>query len=311
MLFFPYKVDINLKRLPLLTILVCIVCLVVYYFQYTNNRAIEKTAIKFCENNKDKLFAVVVEKITTAKTVRNCAKLIYSIHINDKPQLKILGLAEDYHVFDSLNFAQGQSLVTTVLNEEYGKFKKIAPQSLTTQLYYVPGSFSFVHMISAVFAHGNMAHLLGNLFFFFAFAASIEIIVGMVAFTIIILTLAIGTNLSYSAVMFANIEALPTLGLSGVVMGMIGLFVFLLPTANIRCFFWFLVIVRILRIPAWFLASWYIGWDVFQLYTAQSGSNVNLVAHVSGAVIGLAIGVIFYRHKRPVITASKRLRRST
>lgn len=94
-------------------------------------------------------------------------------------------------------------------------------------------------------------------------------------------------------------------------MGMIGLFVFLLPTANIRCFFWFLVIVRILRIPAWFLASWYISWDVFQLYNAQSGSNTNVVAHISGAVIGLLVGIIFYRHKRPVITASKRLRKST
>jgi len=311
MLFFPYKVDINLKRLPLLTILVCVICLVVYYFQYTNNLIIEKAAIRFCETNKEKLFGVIVEKITAEKSVRNCAKLIYSIHIDDKPQQKILALAENYHVFDSLNFAQGQSLVITILNEEYDKFRKAAPQSLTAKLYYAPGSFSFANMVTAVFAHGSVSHLLGNLFFFFAFAASVEIIVGIVAFTGIILALAIGTNLSYSTVMFANIEALPTLGLSGVVMGMIGLFVFLLPTANIRCFFWFLVIVRILRIPAWFLATWYIGWDILQLYAHDSGSNINLVAHVSGAVIGLLIGLIFYRNKRPVITASKRLRKPT
>jgi membrane associated rhomboid family serine protease len=309
MLFFPYKVDINLKRMPLLTILVCVACLLVYYFQYKNNNVIEKAAFQFCETNKEKLFGIVVEKITSARTVRNCAKLIYSIHVSDKPELKISTLAEDYHVFDSLNFAQGQSLVTEVLKEEYGKFRKTVPASLTSQLYYVPGSFEVRNMITAVFAHGSIAHLLGNLFFFFAFAASVEIIAGMFAYSAIILVLAIGTNLSYSAVMFANPEALPTLGLSGVVMGMIGLFVFLLPTANIRCFFWFLIIVRILRIPAWFLASWYIGWDVFQLYNAQTGSSTNLVAHISGAVIGFLIGIVFYRHKRPVITASKRLRR--
>ena len=175
----------------------------------------------------------------------------------------------------------------------------------------MPRSFSLTHMITAVFSHGNVTHLLGNLFFFFAFAASVEIIVGMFAFMVIIFSLAVGTNLAYSAVMFTYNAALPTLGLSGVVMGMIGLFVFLLPTANIRCFFWFLVIIRILRIPAWFLATWYIGWDVFQLYNAPGESNVNVVAHVSGALIGLLIGVIFYRHRRPVITASKRLRKPT
>lgn len=309
MLFFPYKVDINLKRLPLLTILVCLICLVVYYFQYKNNLIIEKAAIQFCKSNNEKLFGVVVEKITAAKTARNCAKLLYSIHIDHKPEQKILSLSEDYHVFDALNFAQGKALVTSILNDEYSKFKKTAPPSLTARIYYVPASFSLTHMVSAVFAHGNVTHLLGNLFFFFAFAASVEIIVGMFAFSVIILSLAIGTNVTYSAVMFANTEALPTLGLSGVVMGMIGLFVFLLPTANIRCFFWFLVIVRILRIPAWFLASWYIGWDVFQLYRATSESNINLVAHVSGAAIGLLIGVLFYRNRRPTITASKRLRK--
>ena len=311
MLFFPYKVDINLKRLPLLTILVCIACLTVYYFQYKNNVTIERAAIKFCENNKEKLFGTVVEKITAAKSARNCAKLIYSIHIADKPDQKILSLAEDYHVFDALNFAQGKSLVVTILTEEYEKFKNSVPPSLTAQLFYVPRSFSLTHMITAVFSHGNVTHLLGNLFFFFAFAASVEIIVGMFAFMVIIFSLAVGTNLAYSAVMFTNNAALPTLGLSGVVMGMIGLFVFLLPTANIRCFFWFLVIIRILRIPAWFLATWYIGWDVFQLYNAPGESNVNVVAHVSGALIGLLIGVIFYRHRRPVIPASKRLSKPT
>jgi len=308
MLFFPYKVDINLRRLPLLTILICIICLVVYYFQYKNNVVVERAALKFCEANKEKLFGVVVDKIIPPKTVRNCAKLIYSIHISEKPEQKIASLADDYHVFDSLNFSQGKALVINILTDEYTKFRKTAPRSLTSQLYYVPQSFSVVNMITASVSHGSVTHMLGNLFFFFAFAASVEIIVGMFAFSIIILSLAIGTNLSYSAVMFANTDALPTLGLSGVVMGMIGLFVFLLPTARIRCFFWFLVIVRIFRIPAWILAAWYVSWDVFQLYGAQGGSNVNVVAHVSGAAIGLMVGILFYRHRRPVITASKRLR---
>ena len=309
MLFFPYKVDINLRRLPLLTILICIVCLVVYYFQYKNNVLIERAAYKFCETNKERLFGIVVEKITPPNTARNCAKLLYSIHSSDKPELKIMSLADDYHVFDSLNFAQGKALVVNILNEEYGKFEKTAPQSLTSQLYYVPQSFSFINMVTAVISHGSIIHLLGNLFFFFAFAASVEIVVGMFAFAVIFLSLAIGTNLSYSAVMFSNLDALPTLGLSGVVMGMIGLFVFLLPTARIRCFFWFLVIVRILHIPAWILAAWYVSWDLFQLYSTQGESNVNLVAHISGAVIGLMVGLLFYRHRRPKITASKRLRK--
>lgn len=310
MLFFPYKVDINLRRLPLVTILICIICSVVYYFQYKNTLLVERSAIKFCEQaNKEKLFGIVVEKITPPKSVRNCAKLIYSIHVSDNPEQKIASMADDYHVFDALNFARGKTLVVNILNEQYTKFQKHAPGSMTRQLYYVPQSFSFPKMLTAAVSHSSITHLLGNLFFFFAFAASVEIIVGMFAFSLIILSLAIGTNLSYSIAMFANSDALPTLGLSGVVMGMIGLFVFLLPTARIRCLFWFLVIVRIFRIPAWILAAWFVGWDVFQLYYTQGDSNVNVVAHVSGASIGLLVGILFYRNKRPIITPSKRLRK--
>lgn len=311
MLFFPYKVDINLKRIPVITILVCLLCLTVYYYQFTNNTAIEQSAVSFCKKNNEKLFGIIVQKITGKNTARNCAKLLYSIHINPKPRHRISSLAEEYHVFDSVNFAKGKEIVINILNKEYGKFKKSVPISLTTKLYYAPSSFSVSKMVTAVFAHGSLGHLLGNLFFFFAFAASVEIIVGFLAFSLIILSFAIGTNLTYSLAMFTNLEALPTLGLSGVVMGMIGLFVFLLPTAKIRCFFWFVVIIRIFRIPAWLLAIWYIGWDFYQLYFAQSSTNINLVAHVSGAFIGLAVGVIFFRNSRPMITPSKRLRKTS
>ncbi|WP_455203887.1 rhomboid family intramembrane serine protease [Kaarinaea lacus] len=311
MLFFPYKVDINLTRWPVFTLLVCALCIFIYYQQYKNQLVINKAALSYCKKNKDKLFGVVVEKITGANNQRNCASLLVSLHFNNKPEIKIDDLSHDYHVFDSLNFAQGRALVVEVLTEQYHRFQKNVPKPLTTQLMYEPRSFSIQNMLTAAVAHGSWLHLVGNLFFFYAFAASAEIIVGSFAFLVIVLALAVGTNLAYSVVVFSDLAALPTLGLSGVVMGMIGLFVFMIPTARIRCFFWLLVFVRILRIPAWILALWYVGWDVFQLYSQTATSNVNLVAHVSGAAIGLLIGIIFYRNKRPSITGSKRLRKPT
>jgi membrane associated rhomboid family serine protease len=86
-------------------------------------------------------------------------------------------------------------------------------------------------------------------------------------------------------------------GLSGVVMGMIALFVFFIPMARVKCFLWLIVIYRRFAVPAWLLATWYIGWDIYAL-TKSGNPGVNLVAHVSGAAIGFLVGVVFFRAKR-------------
>jgi len=98
--------------------------------------------------------------------------------------------------------------------------------------------------------------------------------------------------------MLQNLQALPTVGLSGVVMGMIALFVFFIPWARISCFLWLIVFYRRFALPAWLLASWYIGWDVYALFTREGSTGVNLVAHLSGAAIGFLLGVTFFRQKR-------------
>lgn len=93
-------------------------------------------------------------------------------------------------------------------------------------------------------------------------------------------------------------NSVPTLGLSGVVAGMIGLFAYLAPHMRIRCCAFFVFFWRTFAVPAWVLAAWFVGWDVYNLFHDKGASNVNLVAHVSGAVIGFLTGVAFFRGAR-------------
>ncbi len=89
----------------------------------------------------------------------------------------------------------------------------------------------------------------------------------------------------------------PTLGLSGVVMGMLGLFVYFLPRAKIRFFYWFMLSVGTIGIPALLVAIWYVGWDLYYQLSG-TGDYINFVAHLAGAAFGLGIGVVFFRNKR-------------
>lgn len=309
MIFFPFKVDLDLRSIPWMTLLVCALCIAVFFQQFTRNLAIHKAATSFCKQGHGRTFLLVIEKITGGHNVDQCVQTLTTIHNSTDPQRIINELAENAPSFESLSIERGRTLMSDVLYNNYAEFRKRAPPSLTAQLVYEPRSFDVLHMITAVFSHGSISHLVGNLFFFYAFAASVEIILGSVIFTLLIFVFAIATNVAYSLAVITDPVVVPTLGLSGVIMAMIALFTFLIPSAKIRCFFWFFFIVRIFVIPGWFLALWYIGLDVYHLYTGGGQPNVNIVAHVSGAAFGLFIGLLFFRNRRPELRTSGRLRR--
>lgn len=307
MLFFPYKVDLDLKRLPVITLLVVLICITVFVLQIKSNLAVNKAAIQFCAKSLEGSIGFVLHKVAGGHGLEHCVTVISTIHHSNRPDKVILSFAENAEMVTVLRRKDSVQFIAESLQTLYSSFKADAPASLTAQLIYDPRSFQVNKMISAAFSHGGWAHLIGNLFFFFAFAASVEILIGSLAFAGVIVFLAAATNLTYSLAMLNNVIALPTLGLSGVVMGMIGLFTFLLPKAKIRCFFWFIIIVRILSIPAWILAAWYIGWDAYNLYTSQGQSNINLIVHVSGAGFGVLLGLLFFRGSRPSSRRNLRL----
>jgi membrane associated rhomboid family serine protease len=117
-----------------------------------------------------------------------------------------------------------------------------------------------------------------------------------------IATVAVSTSLAYSYSVAGTADAVPTLGLSGVVMGMIGFVAVVMPTLGIRCFFWFLLFVRRFSLPSLLLAAWFVGWDIYELHTQDPDSNTNYIAHVSGAATGALIGLVFRFWRRDYLS---------
>ena len=118
---------------------------------------------------------------------------------------------------------------------QFERYKERTPEYLTAKLWYQPETFNPVTMLSAALSHGSWSHLIGNLFFFFAFAATVEVILGMWRFVLFTVTLAVGTHIAYSLTSLGMEAPVPTVGLSGVVMGMMGMFAWFLPAHGIRC----------------------------------------------------------------------------
>jgi membrane associated rhomboid family serine protease len=162
-------------------------------------------------------------------------------------------------------------------------------------LAFYPDQLDPLKMFTSVFTHTDIWHLLGNLFFFYCFARTIETRIStsgnLLAFVVFVLL----TNLAYAAV---TKESIPTVGLSGVVWGYMGMFLFRYPKDDIDCFVWWLWIVRTIEIPAFLLILAFLAFDVAAYRDSDGGAGgdaVNHVVHFSGFIAGALYKLAFWK----------------
>jgi membrane associated rhomboid family serine protease len=301
--FLPYRADLEFTRIPVITWLACLVCIVVFFEQQQSDRDITQTAVKFCDQDHPRRFWLTMTKLAGEQADKACPKIMSAIQASGHPNEVINKLAEHARPWDLMSRVESCAYTVQQLEHAYDDFKWSVKPSLTEQLAYDPASYNVWHMVTAAFAHASWVHIVGNLIFFYAFGATVELVIGSLAFAAMIFALAIGTHFFYSLSQVMAASPMPTIGLSGVVMGIIGLFAYLAPTARIRCVLWLLVFWRVLRVPAWILALWYVGWDVYSLTHHNGSSHVNFVAHVSGAALGYLSGVVFFRKRKEWVNA--------
>lgn len=298
MLFFPYKFDLSLNRVPFLTILISLVCVVIYSKQYVNEAEFAEKTEWFCSKSRSHVAMLALEKSIGDASPMRCVELMYELGVADDPD-KIIGeYAANSKSFAGLSDEDSKLYIRDFLDDEYRTYRSRVPTLTTKELWYSPESWNPITMVTSSFSHGSWDHLIGNLLFFYAFAAAVELIVGSLAFTGVIVAMVFGTSVSYSLAMMSVENPLPTVGLSGVVMGMIAMLAFFMPTAKVRCFYWFIIKIGTVAISAWILALVYIGLDVYTLLTQEEMGGINLIAHVSGALIGFLLALTFFRKQR-------------
>jgi len=166
-------------------------------------------------------------------------------------------------------------------------FLFVGSESDKLALAYYPGSFNVLRMFTSVFVHADIFHLLGNLFFFYCFARTIESELTVKGYLISFAAFVLATNTTYSV--FAK-DPIPTIGLSGVVWGFMGIFLMRYPTDNINCFVWYLWIVKRIGVPAFIFVLAFLAFDI-GAFREEAHGNVNYVAHFSGFVAGALLKI--------------------
>ena len=142
-------------------------------------------------------------------------------------------------------------------------------------------------LITTMFLHGGWLHIGGNMLYLWIFGNNIEDLLGHVRFLFFYLLCGVVATLAHIA--SAPDSRAPLIGASGAIAGVLGAYLISFPHARIRVFFWFLFLVRILRVPAFVVLGF---WFVVQILNASEDPTTGGVAwfaHIGGFIAGILL----------------------
>ena len=142
-------------------------------------------------------------------------------------------------------------------------------------------------LISSLFLHAGFMHLAGNMLFLWVFGDNMEDAFGHLGFLVFYLACGVGAGLVY--VSFQPGSAVPLVGASGAIAGVLGGYMLLYPRARVDIFFFFFIFFKIIPIPAWVTLAVWFGLQVMGLSGgATGGGGIAYWAHVGGFLLGVA-----------------------
>lgn len=155
---------------------------------------------------------------------------------------------------------------------------------------YAQGKRTRLAVISSIFLHASIVHLLGNMLYLWVFGNNIEDRMRPLAFLMFFLIGGVFATLAH--VLADPTSATPVVGASGAVAAVMGAYFIWYPKAKVST----LVFVLVLRIRAFWLL---LVWLVLQFFTGAN-SHVAWVAHVAGFVFGALVALTMGRPKTQV-----------
>jgi len=142
---------------------------------------------------------------------------------------------------------------------------------------------SWLAPLTSMFLHGGWLHLLGNMWFLHIFGNNVEDIMGRGRF--LAFYLLAGLAAAAAQVAADPSSAIPMVGASGAIGGVMGAYVLVYPSARIRTF----VFLFFIEVPAFFMLGY---WFLLQLaggLVPNEGGGVAFWAHIGGFLGGILL----------------------
>ena len=155
-------------------------------------------------------------------------------------------------------------------------------------------------LLTSLFLHGGLLHLLGNMLYLWIFGNNIEDALGH--FRFILFYLLCGALASVTHIVLNASSNVPVIGASGAISGVLGAYLILYPRARVLTLVPLFFFIRIIRLPAFVIIGMWIVFQIVQglpsLAADSAGGGVAWFAHIGGFFAGIALLPLFIRPRQ-------------
>lgn len=160
-------------------------------------------------------------------------------------------------------------------------------------------------LITSMFLHGGWGHLGGNMLFLWVFGDNIEHRLGHARF--ILFYFASGLAASLAHILFNADSAIPAVGASGAISGVLGGYLLLYPKNRVYVITWggVMAVPAVFMLGLWIVIQFINGVGSIAMTEETGGGGVAYMAHIGGFIAGLVLAPLFATG-RPSAVASPR-----
>jgi membrane associated rhomboid family serine protease len=165
------------------------------------------------------------------------------------------------------------------------------------------------NLLTSMFLHGSWMHLLGNMWFLWLFGNNIEDSMTRPRFIAFYLLSGLAAALAQVAAEPAS--AIPMVGASGAISGVMGAYLVLFPRVRVYTMVPLGFFLHSMALPAWAMLIY---WAFLQVaggltsIAAEPGGGVAFWAHLGGFVAGVVLVKVFERRDRVIAHTSRHFR---
>jgi membrane associated rhomboid family serine protease len=168
---------------------------------------------------------------------------------------------------------------------------------------FVPVVFSWPTILTAMFLHGGLWHLAGNMWSLWIFGDNVEDRLGHGRYIVFYLLCGVIAAVAHA---FSDPNSMvPTIGASGAIAGIMGAYFVLYPRSRVLTLIFLVFYVQIVEIPAvivlgfWFVMQLVSGVGALASTSGQAAGGIAFWAHVAGFAAGAGLVRVFAKPLQP------------
>ena len=177
-------------------------------------------------------------------------------------------------------------------HDKRAEFERLWSNRFTERWDLHFSEFDVRRLLGAMFLHGSVGHLVGNMIFLAILGMLVEGALGPALFLGLYLLSGFGAGLGSLAWRWG--EQGSALGASGAIAGLMGAYCVLWGLRKVRVFYWFFVVFDYVRVPALAVLPFWLGWEILQLLFDHE-SHIGFDEHATGIAVG-ALLALAVRH---------------